>query len=270
MGYAWAIVPVLPMLAIVALFSAMAGIIISSVPNLQQASSAAPMIAQIAALYMLVLTVIWAVLIADGLAFYFLLDRRNRHFKRQQLLFAAIPSYLLAMKSDTGNEGIARLVEISDDSAFEEQDRPAGLWAILALFAMPIVGLIVACSLTQDLVKHEERQAAYQRTLPLALQEGGVAHSTFEPSKSRHRDPIFYLVLTVITAGIFWIYWFYILLKDYNDHFANQAVFEDQILSSFRPLVKCSTCGGSIPQNAKFCPLCGTAQSSDKETIGPP
>jgi hypothetical protein len=270
MGYVWAIVPVLPMLAVVTLFSATAGIIISSVPNLQQASSAAPMIAQIAALYMLVLIVIWVVLVADGLAFYFLLDRRNRHFKRQQALFAAIPTYLLTMRSQTGNERIARLVEISDDSVFEEQDRPAGLWALLALFAMPIVGLVVACNLTQDLQKHEERQAAYQQTLPLALQEAGIAHSTIEPLKTRRRDPIFYLVLTAITAGIFWIYWFYILLKDYNDHFVNQAVLEEQLLSSFRPLIKCLTCGGSIPHSAKFCPLCGTAQSGGREIVGPP
>jgi len=270
MGYVWVIVPILPMLATIALSMAIVGMVVSSIPNLQQASSAAPVVAQIVVLYMLALLVIWAVLIADGLAFYFLLDRRNRHFKRQQVLFAAIPAYLLAMKSETSNEKIARLVEISDDSIFEEQDRPAGLWAILALFVMPIVGLVVACNLTQDIQKHEERQAAYQQTLPLALQEAGIAHSPITLSKPHHRDPIFYLVLTAITAGLFWIYWFYTLLKDYNEHFADQAILEDQILSSLRPMLTCSTCGGSIPQSAKFCPLCGTAQTGGGEIVDRP
>lgn len=270
MGYVWIIVPILPMLAAIALSSAIVGIAVSSIPNLQQVSSAAPMVAQIVALYAFALIVIFAVLIADALAFYFLLDRRNRHFKRQQVLFAAIPTYLLAMKNQTSNEKIARLVEISDDSIFEEQDKPAGLWAILTLFAMPIVGLVVACNLTQDIQRHEERQAAYQQTLPLAFQEAGIANSPITPSKTHHRDPIFYLVLTAITAGIFWIYWFYTLLKDYNEHFTDQAVLEDQILSSLRPLVTCSTCGGSIPQNAKFCPLCGTAQPGVREIIDRP
>ncbi len=270
MGYVWIIVPVLPMLAAIVLLSAIAGIVVSSIPSLLQSSSAAPMIAQIAALYMLVLIVIWVVLIAYGLAFYFLLDRRNRHFKRQQALFAAIPTYLLAMNSQTSNEKTARLVEISDDSIFEEHDKPAGLWAILSLIAMPVVGLVVACNLTRDIQKHEERQAAYQQTLPLALHEAGIASLPITPSKTHRRDLIVYLILTVITAGIFWIYWFYTLLKDYNDHFADQAVLEDQILSSLRLAVTCSTCGGAIPQNAKFCPLCGAAQPDGSGNIDRP
>ena len=270
MGYVWVIVPILPMLAVIALSSAIVGTVVSSIPNLQQASSAAPMITQVAALYTLVLIVIFAVLIANDLAFYFLLDRRNRHFKRQQTLFAAIPTYLLALKSQTSSEKIARLLEISDDSIFEEQDRPAGLWAILALLAMPIVGLVVAYNLTQDIQKHEERQAAYQQTLPMALEEAGIAHSPITPSKTHNRDPIFCLVLTAITAGLFWIYWFYTLLKDYNEHFTDQAALEDQILASLRPMVTCSTCGVLIPQNAKFCPLCGAAQPGGREIIDRP
>jgi phosphate/sulfate permease len=270
MGYVWIIVPILPILAAIALSSAIIGIVVSSIPNLQQASSAAPMIAQVAALYTLVLIMICAVLIANDLALYFLLDRRNRHFKRQQVLFAAIPTYLLAMKNQTSNEKIARLLEISDDSIFEEQDRPAGLWAILALLAMPIVGLVIAYDLTQDMQKHEERQAAYQQTLPMAFEEAGIAHSAVTSSKLHNRDPIFCLVLTAITAGLFWIYWFYALLKDYNEHFTEQASLEDQILSSLRPVIACSTCGGSIPQNTKFCPLCGIAQLGGREIIDRP
>jgi hypothetical protein len=186
------------------------------------------------------------------------------------VLFAAIPTYLLAMKNQTSNEKIARLLEISDDSIFEEQDRPAGLWAILALLAMPIVGLVIAYDLTQDMQKHEERQAAYQQTLPMAFEEAGIAHSAVTSSKLHNRDPIFCLVLTAITAGLFWIYWFYALLKDYNEHFTEQASLEDQILSSLRPVIACSTCGGSIPQNTKFCPLCGIAQLGGREIIDRP
>ena len=270
MGYVWIIVPILPTLAAIALSSAIVGTALSSIPNLQQASSAAPMIAQTAALYTFSLMVIFAVLIANDLAIYFLLDRRNRHFKRQQSLFAAIPAYLLALKSQTSSNQIARLMEISDTSVFEEQDRPAGLWAILALLAMPIVVLVVAYDLTQDVEKHEERQAAYQQTLLLALQEAGITHQPINSMKPHHRDPIAYLVLTAITAGLFWVYWFYTLLKDYNEHFTEQAVLEDQILTLFRPMATCSTCGGSIPQSAMFCPLCGTGQPASREIVDRP
>jgi hypothetical protein len=265
MGYAWTVVPILPILVGIILSVAIVGIVISSIPNLQQVGATVPAVAQILALYAFALIAIYGVLIADALAFYFLIDRRTRHFKRQQLLFTAIPTYLFAMKRQASYENIARLAELSEDSMFEEQDRPAGLWAILSTFATPVVGLIVAYNLTHDLRRHEERQSGYQQTLPLALEEAGIAHPQIASLKPHNRDPIVYIVLTAITAGLFWIYWFYTLIRDYNEHFADQAVLEDQILASLKPEITCATCWGSIPRNVKFCPLCGAVQPGSRE-----
>lgn len=265
MGVAWTIVPILPIFVGVALSVALVGMVISTIPNLQQATSTIPAVADILALYVFALIAIIAVLILDAFAFYFLLDRRNRHFKRQQLLFAAISEYLMAIRKNARFENIARLAEVSSDSIFEEQVRPASLWAILCIFAIPIVGLIVAYGLTEDLRKHEERQLAYQQTLIPAFEEAGITQAPNASFKPHSRDPIVYLVLTAITAGLFWVYWFYTLLKDYNEHFADQAALEDQILLTLKPMFKCAACGGSIPPNVKFCPLCGAAQPDDKE-----
>lgn len=266
MGAAWMIVPILPILAGIAVLVALVGVVISSLPNLQQPASSVPAVAGIAALYTFALIAIYSVLIVEALAFYFLIDRRNRHFKRQQLLFAAIPRYLLASRNFASYENVGKLAELSENSMFEEQIRPAGVWAILSIFAAPLIGLIVAYSLTQDLRRHEERQSAYHQTLSLALGEVGIAYWPTASPKAHSRDPIAYIVLTVITAGLFWIYWFHALLKDYNEHFAEQAVLEDQLLVSLKPTMTCTSCGGSISQNARFCPLCGAAQSSSIET----
>jgi hypothetical protein len=113
--------------------------------------------------------------------------------------------------------------------------------------------------------KHEELQSNYQTTLLSALSETGVAPLTLPPSRLHKRDPMMLIILTAITAGIFWIYWFYTLLKDYNEHFQDQAQFEDQILTLLTPQPKarnCGTCGGAVPENAKFCPHCGRQQTS--------
>lgn len=269
MGYAWMIVPILPPLVIIAVVAVLVGLVISSLANIQgigSVGSAAGGVAAIIVLYVFTVFALYTVLLLGALAFYYFIDRRNRHFKRQQLLFSAIPTYLLATGSMTTHEQIARLVEFSEDSAFEEVDRPAGLWAVASLFATPIVVLIVAYNLTLDLRKHEERQLAFQQTLPLAFEEAGVARPALPPSRSHNRDPLLYVVLSAITAGIFWIYWFYTLLKDYNEHFNDQAVFEDQILAALKPTITCAACHASIPQNVRFCPLCGAPQPGTNET----
>lgn len=260
MGYWWLIVPILPVFVIIIAFGALVSLVVSSLPNVQQLGSDVAEIAAIASLYAFTVFALYAVLLFGALSFYYLIDRRNRHFKRQQRLFSAIPRYLLAISESASRERIARLIELSDDSTFEEVDRPGSLWAIFYLFTAPIVVFIVAFNLTQDLRKHEERQLAYQQTLPPAFEEAGIAPAPFPTPRSHDRDPVLYVVLTAITAGLFWIYWFFTLLRDYNEHFQDQAAFEDQMLAAMKPTVKCAACGGSIPQNVRFCLLCGAAQ----------
>jgi hypothetical protein len=260
MGYSWMIVPVLPIIAGIALIVALIGIVISTISTLQPGEAPTQAFAGIFAVYGLALVVFYAVLLIGAFAIFYFIDRRNRHFKRQQLLFGAISSYLLVRDSSTVSENVGKLTELVEDSIFEEQDRPAGLWALLYVFVTPIVGLVVAYNLTQDLRKHEERQFEYQQALAPAFEETGFARPSFATHRAHNRDPMVYIVLTAITGGLFWIYWFYTLLKDYNEHFAGQAAFEDQVLSVLKPSVTCTACGGTVPQGAKFCPLCGAPQ----------
>ena len=160
---------------------------------------------------------------------------------------------------------MSQLGDLAEDLRYSEQSRPAGLWALLFMFVTPITGLIASYDLTQDLRKHEELQAKYQSALTTSLVDAGFQKTDLPPSNIHQRDPLLYLILSAITGGLFWIYWYYTLLKDYNDHFAEQARFEDKILSTLsppQPLKACEVCGGAVPANAKFCPNCGKPQAS--------
>jgi hypothetical protein len=268
MGYAWMIVPVLPIAMATTIGAAVFGIIVSAIsrmgtiPQPQNAQSAlTPILGEIFALYGLVIIGFYLVLLIGAFGFYYLLDRRNRHIVRQQLLFSNLQHYLSITSSARPAEAISRLGHISEDSIFGEHQRPAGVWAVLFLFVSPIVGVVVPYDLTHDLRVHEELQATYQTTLVDALREAGLQAPTFPALKLHKRDPLLFMILTAITAGLFWIYWFYTLLKDFNDHFAEQARFEDQVLGVLKPSAPtrvCKSCGGNIPENARFCPNCGT------------
>jgi hypothetical protein len=269
MGYVWMIVPLLPPAAAIAIGGIFVGILVSIIPKISNLSEPAtaqstiePIMGGLLALYGLGVVVFFAVLFFGALSFYYLIDRRNRHVGRQQLLFSTLHRYL-AIKAPT-SESISQLGYLSEDSIYEEKARSAGLWAILFMFVSPIVGLIVSHNLTHDMRKHDELQSKYQVALARSLVEAGFQETNFGPYKSRSRDPVLFIILTAITGGLFWIYWYYTLLRDYNEHFTEQAKFEDQLLKTIIPAPThrtCGICGGAVPSTARFCPNCGSPQT---------
>lgn len=266
MGYVWMIVPLLPVVVGIILVASFIQLIVSIIPtmsNVQQAS--ASVVGSFFALYGLALVSFYIVGLFGAFALYYLFDRRNSHFKRQQQLFKTLATYFAAKATVSTDENAWKLSKIAEDTIYEEQNRPAGIWAMLYIFVNPIAGLIAAYDLTQDLRRHEERQFEYQAALRNVLLGAGDTPPSPVSSRFHKRDAILFLILTAITGGLFWIYWFYTLLKDYNDHFRNQATFEDQLLLALKPMPQtrsCLACGGPVPENAKFCPFCGRPQTT--------
>jgi len=267
MGSAWMLIPILPILVVLALVAAFVQAIVPMIPNLrgfQDSVASSSMVAPLVGLYGLAIVSMYATLFLFSLALYYLIDRRNNHFRRQELLFKTLVKYLKT-KAKSNHPTTTRLAKLSEDSIFEEQLRSAGVWAVLNIFVTPLVSVIVAFNLTQDLCKHDMRQIDFQENLTSVLAEIGTTFPASFNVKPVKRDTILFLLLTIITAGLFWVYWFHILLKDYNEHFINQALFEDRLLAALKPTQqarKCGTCGGSVPDSARFCPFCGKSQTS--------
>ncbi len=267
MGKIWMLAPILPIIIGITLVLSVIRIVLSNFSNLQSlqgSETAIPAVAAILSLYFLGIVALYMILLIDSVSIYYLLDRRNNHFKRQQQLFAMLPRYLTAC-STVPVENASRLAEMTEDGLTEEENRPAVIWAILNFLVSPIVSLIAAFSLTQDLRKHEDRQQNYQVILTTTLNQMSISLSPLPPWRLHKRDPFLFLILTAITGGLFWIYWFYKLLEDYNEHFQDQALFEDQVLASLKPKIpskQCHSCGGPVPEEAKFCPFCGKSQQT--------
>jgi hypothetical protein len=85
----------------------------------------------------------------------------------------------------------------------------------------------------RDFYKHERREDGFWEDISKVLDKCGIKFSVprrMEPLPDR--SFALYLILTILTMGLFGIYWLYVLLKDPNLHFRYHMQVEDQLLSA--------------------------------------
>lgn len=237
----WIIVYLLPIISLiiwaVALVSALISYIISLIPlpptpDQLPAFQWTPLLsAATAGLY---LTVI-ATFILYIILIYRLVKRRNHHFRRQIFLFEDI---IAALRKTTAKKGIDAEFDIGslDRTLREmkaeetESEKSAMLWAILS--PTGLAQLYVWYFLMKDFSKHERREDIFWAEISKILNKAGIKLEV--PARTNplpERSFALYLILNIITAGFFGIYWLYTLLNDPNIHFRYHIKIEDYILS---------------------------------------
>jgi predicted permease len=166
---------------------------------------------------------------------YKLVKRRNTHFKRQSFLFEDI---IAAVKAIAKKKGIDVTVEFSSfertlrEARAEETEKGAVLWAILSAIII-LAQWYVYYFLMKDFYKHERREDGFWEDLRRTLDKCGVTFSIPRRTEATpDRSFVLYLILNIITLGLFGIYWIYVLLKDPNQHFRYHMQIEDQLLST--------------------------------------
>lgn len=174
--------------------------------------------------------------------FYMLIWRRNQHFPRQQRFFTDLVTVLrgAASKRNVNVDAVLGSMENTvRQSQAEETDKSAVLWVILMLvpFISIIAILYVLYFLTSDFYKHERWEDGMLSDTERALGAMGVQFIFHRNNPIPSRSFVLYLIVTIITLGIFGLYWEYVLIKDPNNHFVNHAVYEPQIIQLVTPLV---------------------------------
>jgi Domain of unknown function (DUF4234) len=175
--------------------------------------------------------------------FYTLIKRRNLHFERQNRLFRTLNAALRKIAFAKGVSGIERYTTYVDTSLYSsaglEQEKSAAFWAILLI--IPLVNVIafiyILHFLNEDFHFHEQRENYVLSVFGYELQMMGFVFSFKREYPVPSRNFVLYLVLTIVTLGLFSIYWDYILIKDPNGHFADQAKIEDTLLERIMPLL---------------------------------
>lgn len=183
--------------------------------------------------------VIAAVLFA--LLNYKLIDRQNQHMKREEVMRGALIEYIKSNSQEKNltqllSSQIATMESIQYDARSRERETSAGLFAILIL--IPIVGVVfllyVLYVLTDFPYQHDRRWHAFTQQAQSAASHLGMTVILPSWKTLPERSFFIYLILALLTCGLFLIYWYYVLIKDLNDHFGVQWQFEDQIASQMK------------------------------------
>ena len=192
-----------------------------------------------------VVTTVAGALVAIYLWWYnwLLYTRRNNHFNRIKRLKVSL-SELLEEKTEIEKGTLNKA-----DSFLERKEAPRPsslffLWLILSYlgsfsqflsplgvlsFASLIVGLVVLYYLTTDYYYHEQGEIAFLQRVTTALGKKGTA-LTATPSNPLHtRSFGLYIFLSIITLGIFCLYWAYVIFKDPNQHFDTHQIWESEL-----------------------------------------
>jgi len=179
---------------------------------------------------MIVMSVIYVIL------YYKFIKRRNEHFKRDAMLREGIIQFIhnRSYKTERVYEVSADLGALQSIHAFaryEENEKEAILWAIFSVI-VPFIGLYVMYFLTKDPGIHDSRQNSFIRYASSALHKLGI---TVQPSWKTipQRSAVLYVILSVFIP-FFIIYWFYVVIKDLNNHFMSQWVFENSLVNALR------------------------------------
>ena len=128
---------------------------------------------------------------------------------------------------------VATMESIQYDAQNQEREQNAILWTALS-FIIPFVFLYPLYFLTKYSSGHDRRWHAFTQQAQYAGQQVGMSIVLPSWRTLPERSFFLYLILTIVTFGLFGIYWFYVLLKDLNEHFPVQWQFEDQFVREMR------------------------------------
>ncbi len=226
MSALWILSPLLGIIAFVAIL--IAGLSLRAVAPTGTGILAGGIIGFVGALIVLV--------ILFTLPWYKLMKRRNGHFRRDRLLREGLINYVRGLATERAMEvkmstELATMTSIHSEANGEEDEKSPVLWIVLSIITFGLLGLYVWYFLTRDPHNHDVKQLAFMQQVQSAFSklEKTVVFPFWKSLPGR--SFFLYLVLTWLT-GLFGLYWNYVLITDFNDHFRAQWQVEDQLLAN--------------------------------------
>lgn len=167
---------------------------------------------------------------------YKLMDRRLQHFERMISLRGHLLDVLREKAEASGKtveveQDLSQLEGIHLDATTRDRagEKSPVLWLVLTLVFNP-VAYYVYYFLNDDFRAHEANEQLFMNKASEVMIKLGLTQQPVTPSLLiPERNFVMYLLLTIVTCGIYGIYWWYTLIVDPNLHFDNHMAWESQL-----------------------------------------
>lgn len=189
-------------------------------------------------------------------ATYKLVERRHLHAQRRLAFQSYMWHALNARAESLGRkeevtEGLDNLSRIYQQmEAFERRNkREPVLWMILRI-VIGFVGAYINHFLNKDLRFYEEWESSYAANAEWVM--GRLGYPVQLPRRGKpipDRSTGLYVLLSIVTFGIFTMYWRYTVMMDGNGHFDDDVAMEDALLRALG-----IQSGGAAPPPASAAP----------------
>jgi len=179
-----------------------------------------------------------------GLFVFYQLVRRSRDHNRRRL------ELLDAATTFAWNEVYRRGLGEELRPAFERiavhldvlrrqttEFREPGIWLILAIFFRGIPEIIAFVLLDGDLIRHDRAEGAVEAELAAIYERLGQPLPVPDPSRVKEPDRYAWrIVVTVLTCGIYGLWWLVDQQRDGDEHYAINWPWEDHLAQAVRNL----------------------------------
>lgn len=165
---------------------------------------------------------------------YQLMRRSREHNRRRLEQLEALNEWAWARAQDQGLAGeltphFERVAgHLGVLRAMTSDFRDPWIWLLLVAVANGIANLIAYVLLDQDLVKHDYHEGGAENELAYILGRLGVEVPAPDPDRLHGaHNYLARVVATILTCGIYGLWWLYDVMGDANRHFAANWAWED-------------------------------------------
>lgn len=163
--------------------------------------------------------------------YYRLIKGRNTHFERTTKLYNILTE---VMELQGINERINIIKSRLNELRITNSSKKSVSLNLILAAIIPFYPLYIYHFMNKDMVTHSKNEKLLLGEIinTIKSRDPYFTKSLLDHKEVEDRSTLIYIILTLLTLGIFGIYWAYIITRDYNEHIKSDRLLKDEIVAS--------------------------------------